>query len=286
MWVLYALLSALSLSSADAVSKKVLERADESVVAWSRFLFAAPFLLVLLFWVPIPSLSGTFWTIILILIPIELVALVLYIRAIKISPLSLTVPFLSLTPAFLILTGYIMMGEKVNATGALGIGLIVLGTYLMHAGGLGAGWKAPFKAVLKEPGSVLMIGVAFLYSFTSILGKMAILESSPAAFSVVYYLVLTVAFAPVVGWRARSHLPQLKLHAPALLAIGLLEACMILFHAAAIAQTQVAYMIAVKRTSLLFSVLFGGLFFREVEIRRRFAGSLLMVLGVAVITLR
>lgn len=285
MWVLYALLSAIFLATADAFSKKSLERADEGVVAWIRFLFATPFLIGLLWVVPIPALDWVFWKTIVALLPLELLAVVLYIRAIKISPLSLTVPFLSFTPLFLMVTSNWMLGETVDRTGAAGIGLIVLGTYLLHSSTGGQGSRSPFKAMLSEKGSGLMILVAFLYSITSNLGKVAILHSSPAVFGVIYYLVLSVAFSPVVWWRSRPHLPQLKTHWPIFLLIGFFEACMIVFHAIAVVQTQVAYMIAVKRTSLLISVIYGRLLFRETDIRRRLAGSLLMVIGVAVITL-
>ncbi len=286
MWVLFALLSAFSLATADAFSKKSLEQADEAVVAWIRFLFAVPFLIGLLFLIPIPALDWVFWKTILILLPIELLAVVLYIRAIKVSPLSLTIPFLSVTPVFLMLTSNLMLGERVDQTGAIGIGLIVLGAYLLHGHLIGRDGLAPFKAILKEQGSWLMILVAFLYSITSNLGKVAILHSSPVAFGVIYYLILTVAFAPVVWWRSRLHLPQLRTHGTIFLTIGFFEACMIVFHTLAISQTQVAYMIAVKRTSLLFSVAYGRFFFHEADIRRRFAGSLLMVIGVALIAFR
>jgi drug/metabolite transporter (DMT)-like permease len=286
VWVLYALLSAGSLATADALSKEKLIAADERVVAWVRLLFACPFLIGLLTFVTIPPLDLTFWSTILILLPLELTALVLYIRAIKVSPLSLTIPFLSLTPVFIMLTGWLMLGERVDMTGAAGIGLIVIGAYLLHSHILHEGWNAPFLAIQREKGSRLMILVAFLYSITSNLGKVAILHSSPAAFSIIYILILTIAFAPVVFWKSRPHLPQLRTHLFPFLAIGFFEATMILFHTLAIIQTQVAYMIAVKRTSLLFSVIYGHLFFREPHLGRRLLAGMLMVGGVALISLR
>lgn len=51
LWVFYSLLSALSLSTADALSKKGLETADEYTIAWSRFLFSIPYLLIVLLFI-------------------------------------------------------------------------------------------------------------------------------------------------------------------------------------------------------------------------------------------
>ena len=44
-------------------------------------------------------------------------------------------------------------------------------------------------------------------------------------------------------------------------------------------------MIAVKRTSLLFGILYGALFFREPGLARRLPAGALMVAGVALILL-
>ncbi len=60
---------------------------------------------------------------------------------------------------------------------------------------------------------------------------------------------------------------------------------MIITHFVAISMTDVAYMISVKRTSLLFSVLYGHFLFGEEDITQRLLGSSIMVMGVILITL-
>ena len=56
---------------------------------------------------------------------------------------------------------------------------------------------------------------------------------------------------------------------------------------AAMKLTKVAYMVSVKRFSLLISIFFGYLFFREENLRDRFFGALLMFIGfVTVVTAR
>jgi uncharacterized membrane protein len=69
------------------------------------------------------------------------------------------------------------------------------------------------------------------------------------------------------------------------LMIGLSSALMIIFHFLAISLTEVAYMISVKRTSLIFSVLYGKLLFNEEAISDRLLGSSVMLIGVLLITL-
>jgi drug/metabolite transporter (DMT)-like permease len=66
-------------------------------------------------------------------------------------------------------------------------------------------------------------------------------------------------------------------------AIGAGVAAMTLLHFAAIGMTKVAYMLAVKRSSLLASVVVGRVFFGERGLRRRLPGAAIMLWGVALL---
>lgn len=70
-----------------------------------------------------------------------------------------------------------------------------------------------------------------------------------------------------------------------LLVAGLF-ATMVDTHFIAIEQVQAAYMVAVKCSSILFSVIYGSLWFAEPAFRKRLAAARLMVAGVALIGLR
>ena len=100
-WFLYALLCALFLSTSDVFAKKALASVDEYVVAWGRLVWAAPLFICLLPFTPVPQIEAGFWPALMLLLPLELTAIVLYTKAIRISPLSLTTPFLGLTPTLL-----------------------------------------------------------------------------------------------------------------------------------------------------------------------------------------
>jgi len=57
------------------------------------------------------------------------------------------------------------------------------------------------------------------------------------------------------------------------------------FHSLAITMVTAAYMIAVKRCSILFSVLAGGLYLREANFSTRLAGTAAMFAGMLLIIL-
>lgn len=284
-WWGYALLCAFCLATADALCKKALEDTDELVVAWVRVGFSVPFLIVANLPIAVPPLDATFWRTFAFALPLEIVAFLLYIRAIKVSPLSLTLPYLSLTPVFLIGTSYLLLGECPDKSGVAGIMLIAVGAYVLNVQAGMSGLLEPLGSIVKERGSMMMIGAAFLYSVTSSLGKTMVLHSNAFFLGVFYTSVLALIFAP---WALRRLLKQTGRsdgRAKTFLLIGLFYALMVIFHYQALARVEVAYMIAVKRISLVFGVLYGVAVFKEHNQWMRLAGSMIMVSGVALITL-
>ena len=69
------------------------------------------------------------------------------------------------------------------------------------------------------------------------------------------------------------------------LIIGALMSIMVVTHFLAIARVEVAYMISVKRSSLLFALLCGALLFQERHLGRHLAAGILMVTGVSMIVI-
>ena len=283
LWIMFALITAFSLSTADALSKRAMIKSDEYVIVWVREGYALPFIAIALFFIPIPDLDKTFWVSVLILLPLEITALILYVKAIKLSPLSLTIPFMALSPVFITVIAFFLLGERPDKSGIAGIFLITIGAYLLNAKASSLGLLGPIKAIAKERGSVLMIIVAIIYSITSTIGKIAVQHSSPIFFGFFYPLLLTIALSMVVGVKGTLH--QVVSRPVTFLTIGLFTAIMILSHFMAISMADVAYVISVKRTSLVFSVIYGMIVFKERDIGERLLGSLFMLAGVVSITM-
>lgn len=286
-WVFWSLLSAFTTASNDALTKKALAAHNEYLIAWLRLLWALPFLLATLAFISIPSIDSIFFLAFFAALPLEAIATVLYVKALKTSPLSLTVPFLSLTPIFLIVVPYLILGETISTLGIVGVLTIAFGGYTLNIDQTKKGFLAPFIAIGKERGSLIMIGVALIYSITATLGKLAIQHSSPLFFGSTYYGALAIALAPIAllkGREKRKVIPPGGAIKASILP-GFCHAASIGAHTIAISLTQVAYMISVKRLSLLIGVLFGYMFFKETNIGERFLGTLLMIIGFALIVL-
>lgn len=286
-WILWALLSAFMTASNDALTKKLLVIHDEYLIAWLRLLWALPFLFATFAFIQIPEIDSVFFLAFFTALPLEVTATVLYVKALKLSPLSLTVPFLSLTPIFLIVIPFLILGETISLAGVIGVLMIALGGYTLNIKEVRKGFLAPFIAIRRERGSLYMILVALIYSVTATLGKLAIQHSSPVFFGVVYYSALALAMTPLALFKNRKKY-RVWPHSGAIKASilpGFCQATGICAHMIAISLTQVAYMISVKRLSLLMGVLYGYLLFKETNIKERFVGTLLMIIGFALIVL-
>jgi drug/metabolite transporter (DMT)-like permease len=289
-WLPLTLICALALATADAVMKKSLGSRDTRELILARL--TAPGVL-LLPWVSYPALPGLpaeFWMLLALLLPAEIVAMLIYQRAIRDHPLSLTLPYLAFTPVLVTVTGWLVLGETVTPAGMVGILLVAAGAWLLQARAENGGtiwqqaWR-PLAAMWSDSGSRQMLVVAAIYALTSVGSKRALVHLPPDQFAAVYFGLLGLLALLLFGVSRPSRLRIFREQPVAALAVGVLMAIMVVAHFAAIAKIEVAYMISVKRTSLLFGIAYGALLFGEEGLRRNLLAGSLMVGGVALIAL-
>jgi len=280
LWYLFAFLTALFESAKDVFSKKSLKETDEYVAAWALPAFALPFLLPVLFLTGIPPLGAQFWLALFTGGGLYACTIILYMRALKTSDLSITVPMLAFTPMFMLITSPLIVGEFPGIFGIIGIFLIVLGSYLLNVSAKSQGYLAPFKALLKEKGPRLMLIVAFIWSITANIDKIGLQNSSPLFWVIAMDLFVVMLLLPLC-WRKRA---QIRANLGGLVKIGLFGGLTAICQMTAISLTLVAYVIAIKRTSAIMGVLLGSAIFKEEGLRERLTGVVVMVVGVLFIT--
>jgi len=284
IWFLLSLAAAISIAARD-VSIKTYEDLAPPEIALLELFWAVPYFLLGFILVETPSLDQTFWWTFILSIPLNISAYVLYLYAIKLSPISLAVPFLAFTPAFMILTGFFILGETINIWGGVGISLIVLGGYVLHCKKKQANFFTPFSAFLHEKGSWFMLIVAILFAFAAVIGKKAILHSSPLFFSYTFFLVFNITVLAGLLLGGKKDWKKILRNTPRGIWLGSLLMMHISFHGLAIALSTAVYMVAVKRSSILFSVFLSWFILKETDIRYRGFGTVLMFVGMLFITI-
>lgn len=284
MWLILALSCAVCTAAADVLTKRASARADDHVLALARLVYALPLLALALPFIELPRPPLAFYLLVLVMAPLEIAALLLYIRAIASSPLSVTVPFLSFTPALLLVTGMIFLDERVPPAGIAGVLLVAAGAYCMNIGDLRRGVLAPLKAIVRDKGPRYVLAAAAIYAVTSALGKKAVLMAGPLAFAFFYVAALTLVIAPMLFFTRRPLRPVLT-GWRTLMPIGVVLGLATLAQFASYTMAPVAYAIAVKRTSMVLGVVAGRFIFAEGRFAERAFGSALMLAGVVTIAL-
>lgn len=286
-WLSLSLLSALFLAAADAYTKKWLSQHSAVELVVVRFVLSGvlfiPLFLLLYRPTPVPPV---FWLWVAAALPLEILAMRLYMLAIRDAPLALTLPYLAFTPVFVVASGWVLLGETVSLQGLAGILMVTAGAYVLNLEHANADWRSwldPLLAVVRERGSRMMLAVAMIYGVASVFGKGALQYMPASTFGPLYFMILgafTLAF--YAAWQPGA-LRVLRHTTRYHWLIGLFMALTVFTHFLALEQIQTAYMIAAKRTSSLFGILLGAWLFREARLGQHLVGAALMVAGVGII---
>lgn len=284
-WLIFSLLNSFFDSISSAFSKKGAQKINVLSAAWALRFFSLFILFPLvLFFNSFQKVNIDFWLALMATSSLNTITSILFIKAIKNTPLSLTLPITSFTPVFLLLTSPIIVGEIPKPLGIIGILFVVIGSYILNLSKRVKGPLEPIFAIFKTSGSRLMLIVTIIWSITSNFDKVVVKNSNPLLASFASALAILM-FLTLVLWARKVSIPHILRNIRVLAPIGLAAGLSGAFQMTAISMTLVANVISVKRTSSLFGALWGKVFFKEKNIKERFSGAFIMVIGVILIAL-
>lgn len=253
----------------DPLRKHLTKFMDPFMIVASRGLIQAPIFVI---WAVVdiggrlPPLNHLFWTSVCISGFINIITSYLYNRAIQISTLSATVPFLSFTPAFLVIVAFLVLGDIPTTSGILGITIAVLGGF----------W---------------MICVAFLWSISNAFDKIGVQNSTPLVYGATIQVIVACGSYILQKMRIGGEkVPVIIGHETKtpwkfVVLAGLTSVVSYYINLTAMQHLEVSYVIAIKRSGCIWSVLMGRFLFREQNLRKKIPSILLMVLGVTCIVM-
>jgi drug/metabolite transporter (DMT)-like permease len=284
-WLGLAILTAFFESLKDVFSKKSLKFLDEYLVACAGMAIASIALLPILAVVGIPKLGPNFWMALTIGGSLNVVAYTLYVKAIRLADLSLMSPLSTLTPLFLLITSPLIVKEVPTVWDAVGVFLIVIGSYVLNLNASASGFWGPLRSIFRNKGTRMMVVVAFIWSITSTFDKVGVMNSSPIFWAIVLFGSIALGILPLIILNSKNPIQGIRSHWRLLLAAGLANGIGVGCQMVAVGMVAVTQVIAVKRMSGLVSVIFGHFLFGEKGIRERLLGAGIMVTGVVVMTI-
>jgi drug/metabolite transporter (DMT)-like permease len=308
LWILLALLGAVTNAAYFIIVKMYIATVDPRILTGIGFTLGGGLLFAVSALNGFPVIGPEFFPAVAITIILNILGLNLIFKALSSSDLSLSVPMLSFTPAILIGTSYVILHEAPSLFGFFGICIIVSGSYVLNISAGHEHFLDPVRSMMRNRGSWYMLIVAFLFATSINFDKIAMLNSDPffgmalTVMSVGIAFLLLSAYSRRAGRKRHTDLPahtmaQVRQTEPTARAFALeqfagLSLLIGLFVAIEAASINVAYtlqivpyVIAIKRLSIIFMVLYGTIVFSEGELGKRVMGAAIMVAGAIIILL-
>jgi drug/metabolite transporter (DMT)-like permease len=217
-----------------------------------------------------------------------------YGRALAHGELSLVLPLINLSPLVLLLSGWLVLGERPGLAVVLGVLLLVAGAILLGRS------DALSRGLLRAPGARAMLLTAVLWGIGASIDKLGVRAGGSLLWVAGLNLVvgaplLLGALAGGDGLRLEpsSQGPARELFAGAegrqrllqLLAVGLLALVGTALQMEALRLTAVVHVVAIKRLSTLFGSVIGVLWLGESRGPLRLPAAALMSGGAVLVLL-
>lgn len=281
MWIVYAILGAFFGGITSIIDKRVLlkEHATEfsAVLALFVAMLSLPFLPFADFSLLTPSVLSAVYLASLF----GSVAFILLSKAIRHLDLSVSSPFLLFGPAITALMGFLILGERLSFVQMGGIGLIMLGGYILQVTGRGS---KPIKYKY-----ILFIVVALLiYAVGSsidryLLGtlKVPLLTYLPVGQLFVGLNMIMIMSFFKDGFKGINR--GVKNFGHILVIVAALTFIYRYFHLSAVSLAAIGLVAPIKYSSSLFVTIVGGEIFHEEHVLRKTLAALVMFVGVCLI---
>jgi uncharacterized membrane protein len=285
MWILAALLTAIATTTRDFLQKRKLQHEDPFMVAAGVQLFAIPVYLLAAVLSPAPIIQPGFWSAAGLFIIFISVSMVLFATSLRRGELGETIPLLSFTPAFMLILGPLLLGEEINLQGTIGVLLITIGAYVLYVKGSDDHWYAPLVSLAHSSAARMMLLVALFWGITSIIHKVGIAASSPTFWALTVNTGAAFALVPLALIESDKPAKRFQNSYKGLALVGVAYALMILRWVWTLSVAPASYAVAIRRTSILLSVLVGGMLLIEHDLKQHLEGAGIMVLGAVLIAL-
>ena len=211
----------------------------------------------------------------------------LLVKALSYSDLSLLGPINSYKPVVGMIGGIILLWEIPSLFGLLGIGLIIFGSYFIADKDYSQKGAGVFTRFIKDKGVQLRFAALVFAGIEAVFMKKAMLYSTPLNSMVMWcFFGFIISGIVVMATKRKIISTEFSLtwqkkatYLFLFVTTGLMQYSTFLVFE----QMQVSYALALFQTSTLLSVFFGYKYFNEKNIRKRFIGSLFMILGSVLI---
>lgn len=279
--ILLALSSAIFKSTKTITTKIAANGTDEYITSFSTRIIGTIifFLLVVIFqdlYFPNSDIFMLSLTVNSILLGLTTV---LFTKALKISDVSLVSPIMAVLPVLVTLPAFVILEESPTILSGFGLVLVGIGSYALNLKEKDYGYLRPIKDMKDNKGIQYAVAGLVVASFIPSFDKIGIQSSDPFTWVLFQHLGSSIVLFIVLILTESSYNTS-KREKKILFLMGIANALIWVFQSHAYKFAQVSYVQAVKRVSILLSVLIGHYYFGEENLSNRLSGAILILLGV------
>lgn len=283
-WLFLSLFFAFTNSINNVIFKSLTRKIHQFSIALGSLLFSLPFLfLIVLYFYGLPRVNLWFWAGVSGSALFNIFATLLQFSALRISDVSLLVPFSAFHPVFTTIVSFLILKEAPSVKGLTGIILVCLGGYCLHITELKKNLFEPIKKLMADKGIRLFLGAHLLWAFSPTFEKIAISHTHPQApplvvFAVIFLSALGVGLLTFL--RVRHPEKEIYGNWKIFSLTGILRALGLSAALIAYSLSFLGYATAVFRTSIFFTIILAYFFLNERRIKDRLLGASIMFIGV------
>jgi len=290
-WIGFSLLSAFFDAFVHVLSKKALKVNSHYIVSISMTIFTAIFCAIWSYLNGIPKLDLYFFKIATLASVMGGVGMLCFLSGLKKSDISFAIPLLCFGPIFTALWEWLFLDGSMSLMGFMGVVIVLVGTYSMELDQVKNGYLAPIKSLYYNTGARLVFAASLIWSLSSMLDKVGVLNTNAVVWTGVVnffmsiFLFLAGLFSKNIAIKNLNTKALLSKNTLFLFCLSLFFSLMLVLQLHAFSLINVAYVLSLKRASILLSVLAGFVFFNEQKMKERIIATLIMVFGGVIIIL-
>jgi drug/metabolite transporter (DMT)-like permease len=287
-WFFLALLSAFLSAFAAITQKKVLFKLGalefSFLLSVINLLFSIPFF----FFIDYQTINSTNLTILFIKSLIGVGAFYCVMVSLKNLDISNALPLLALTPGFVALFAFILLGESLKPVEIIGLFFLIAGTFILES----KNFKElfiPFSIFIKSQYHRYIILALLLFTASSIMDKFLLikLNLSPislTAFQHIYFaLLFSIIYFFFRGKEKTASIDIKKNHLGWIALISIITVGYRYTQIVAVSLASVALVLAIKRTSVFWATVIGGKLFNDKDLLKRSIAAVLILVGAILI---
>ena len=232
---------------------------------------------------PIPALG---WVVVLLSAGLEALYYWTLAQAYRYGDLSLVYPIARGTAPILVpVLAAVFLGERLSGLAMLGIGLVVVGTVVIHTRQLGWPSAGAIAEVVGQLGTRYALLTGLVIAAYSALDKYGVSLVTPVLYAYLLFAGLTVALLPLVLRQRAAVASEWKLRRGSVVVVGLLAPASYGLVLLALTLAPVSYVAAAREVSVVLAAVLGAVVLHEGYGRQRLLGSAAIAAGLMLLVL-